>query len=126
MTQTVSESDRLIDPRFLEIAGDAAEGVIAANLWDPTVKNTKLETFKQNYRERWDVEPKTYAAHAYDGVRLVIEAIRHAGLNRAGIRDVLAQPGTFGGVTGEILFDGSGANTGQPVLLVVHDGELRP
>ncbi|MDP3003857.1 MAG: hypothetical protein Q8N38_12095, partial [Bacteroidales bacterium] len=47
-------------------------------------------------------------AHAYDGMNIIIEAIRKAGLNRVLIRDVLLDLKTFQGyegVTGKIVFD---------------------
>ena len=50
------------------------------------------------------MEPETYAAHAYDGMNMLIWAIQVAGLNRAKIRDVLAYlPQPWPGVTGDIV-----------------------
>ena len=51
--------------------------------------------------ERFGVEPDTYAAHAYDGMNMLLWAIQNAGLNRAKIRDVLAyRSEPWPGVTG--------------------------
>ncbi len=124
MTQRVLGSDRLIDPQFLKIAGDAAEGVIAANLWDPTQENAKLDAFKINYRERWNAEPETYAAHAYDGMTMLIEAINEAGLNRAKIRDALERrrEDTFHGVTGEIPLNDVYTDVGPISIAIVKNG----
>ena len=125
MTQTVLGSDRLISPQFLEIAGEAAEGVIAANLWDPTVENPKLDAFKLRYREQWHEEPETYAAHAYDGMTMLIEAIEEAGLNRAKIRDALEgrKHEIFHGVTGKIPLNDIYSDAGPISLAIVHDGK---
>ena len=90
-TVPVLGSDRMIDPAFLDTAGAAAEGVVAACPWDPTQENPKLEAFRQRYQARYGAEPETYAAHAYDGMTMLIEAIEQAGLNRAKIRDALEQ-----------------------------------
>jgi branched-chain amino acid transport system substrate-binding protein len=59
-------------------------------------------------------------------MNLLIRAIRAAGLNRAKIRDALAEIKSFHGVTGEIRFDGSGSNVSPPVLVVVRDGRFVP
>lgn len=125
MTQTVLGSDRLISPQFLEIAGEAAEGVIAANLWDPTVENEKFEAFKLRYRQRWHAEPETYAAHAYDGMTMLTEAIEEAGLNRAKIRDALERHKheIFHGVTGEIPLNDIYTDAGPISLAVVRNGQ---
>lgn len=125
MTQTILGSDRLINPKFFEIAGDAAEGVIAANLWDPSQENEKLEAFRRLYRERWDAESETYAAHAYDGMTMLIEAIEEAGLNRAKIRDALERrkDETFHGVTGAIPLNDIYTDSGPISIGVVRNGK---
>ncbi|MBN2476335.1 MAG: ABC transporter substrate-binding protein [Pirellulales bacterium] len=95
--------DRCLCDEFLEIAGDNAEGVVCTYPWDPTRTDPKYQAFSEAFRERFGEEPETYAAHAYDGMNMVIWAIQVAGLNRAKIRDVLAYRATpFEGVTGDI------------------------
>jgi len=111
---------------FLRRAGTSAEGLIIVSLCDLGRNDPVLAKFKLDFSAAFGVHPDVVAAFAYDGIHLVTEAVRKAGLNRAKIRDVLAQTVIFDGVTGEIRFDGSGANTVQPVLLVVHEGELLP
>ena len=72
--------------------------------WNPIRKDAKLERFRKAYRERYGMEPETYAAHAYDGMNMLIWATQVAGLNRAKIRDVLAYlPRPWPGVTGDII-----------------------
>ena len=69
----------------------------------PTRKDPKLEAFREAFRKRFGEEPETYAAHAYDGMNMLIWAIQAAGLNRAKIRDVLAyRTEPWPGVTGDI------------------------
>ena len=74
----------------MKIAGPNAEGVVCAYPWNPDRKDPKLDAFREAFRKRFDEEPETYAAHAYDGMNMLIWAIQIAGLNRAKIRDVLA------------------------------------
>jgi hypothetical protein len=50
------------------------------------------------------------AAHAYDATRLLVAAIRKAGLNRARIRDAIQELSPYRGVTGEIRWDQLGQN----------------
>jgi ABC-type branched-subunit amino acid transport system substrate-binding protein len=95
--------DRCAHPDFVEIAGANAEGVVCAYPWNPGSGDPKLARFREAYRARFGQEPETYAAHAYDGMNMVIWAIQAAGLNRAKIRDVLAYlPEPWPGVTGDI------------------------
>ncbi len=121
MQQPFLACDRCVSDDFVRVAGSNAEGVICTYPWDPTRKDPKLEEFKRAFRERWGVEPDTYAAHAYDGMNMLVWAVRTAGLNRAKIRDVLAhRPDPFPGVTGDIPLSAALDDAGE-VFLTRHD-----
>jgi branched-chain amino acid transport system substrate-binding protein len=105
MKQPFFGCDRTVSEEFVRIAGRNAEGVVAAFPWNPQAKDPKLERFEKAYRERYGQEAETYAAHAYDGMNLMLWAINAVGLNRAKIRDVIAfLPHPWPGVTGDIVF----------------------
>lgn len=120
----VFASERVVNPVFLEIAGEAADGVIATYPYDPDADIPALKAFNRNYRERFGRDPDTYAAHSYDGTNMVIAAIRRAGLNRYRIRDALAEMKTYSGVTGEIAFDDVYSDRGPIVMVTVRGGEF--
>lgn len=125
MQQPVFGCDRLVNPLFLEIAGEDAEGVVTTSQYNPTLDIPELKAFKQNYQKRFGQEPDVFAAHAYDGMNIIIKAIHKAGLNRARIRDVLTDLKTFQGyhgVTGEIIFDASWNDIGPIWMTEVRDG----
>jgi len=95
--------DRCISDRFVDIAGENAEGVVSMSAWDPTRKDPKYQAFCEVFRKRYGEEPETNASHAYDGMNMLIWAVQVAGLNRAKIRDVLAyRTKPWEGVTGDI------------------------
>ncbi|MFY9725872.1 MAG: ABC transporter substrate-binding protein [Bryobacteraceae bacterium] len=105
MNQPFLASDRSVSPEFVKIAGPNAEGVICGYPWNPDHKDPKLDAFRAAFRKRFNAEPDTYAAHAYDGMNMLIWAIQVAGLNRAKIRDVLAyRTKPWPGVTHDIPF----------------------
>jgi branched-chain amino acid transport system substrate-binding protein len=118
--------DRCVSDRFLEIAGENANGVVCAYPWNPMRSDSKLTTFREAFRKRFDEEPETYAAHGYDGMNLLIWAIQHAGLNRAKIRDLVAhRPRPFEGVTGTIRFSAVLDDLGEVYFARVEDGTYR-
>ncbi len=114
--------DRCISDQFVKIAGDNAEGVICVSPWDPTRNDPGYLAFKERFRQRFGEEPETYAAHAYDGMNLLIWAIQVAGLNRAKIRDVLAYRNVpWPGVTGPIPLSAVLDDVGE-VFLAKYEG----
>ena len=103
MKQPFFACDRCVSGEFLKIAGPNAEGVVCAYPWDPTRTDPLYVAFREMFRKRYNEEPETYAAHAYDGMNMLIWAIQAAGLNRARIRDLLAyRTKPWPGVTGSI------------------------
>jgi ABC-type branched-subunit amino acid transport system substrate-binding protein len=115
--------DRCISDEFVELAGANAEGVICTSAWDPTRTDPPYMAFRAAFRERFGEEAETFAAHAYDGMNLLIWAIQAAGLNRARMRDVLAHRTTpWKGVTGDIVFSAALDDVGDVYLARRQDG----
>ncbi|MEE8373247.1 MAG: ABC transporter substrate-binding protein, partial [Dehalococcoidia bacterium] len=115
-------ADRLVSDEFLQLAGRAAEGVVATYPYNPARDDPLLQDFHRRYQERFDEAPEAFAAHAYDGMTLLIRAIRNAGLNRVRIRDELTSLKSFRGVTGEITFDATSNDVGPVWMAEVRQG----
>lgn len=94
--------------QFLEKAGAAAEGVVFPSIWQT---NEASSSFEKTYRQRYGHPPDYAAAHMYDAVTLLVEAIRHSGLNRARVGDAIRELSPWNGVTGTVSWDGLGSNT---------------
>jgi len=108
---------------FLERAHPAAEGV----LLPLTLQESDLAAeFRKKFGARWNVAPDYAAFHAYDSTRLLIAAIRRAGLDRAQIRAALAELSPWTGASGTIRWDEIGRNARRARLGTVRNGEVRP
>lgn len=126
MKQPFLTSDRAVTKEFLQIAGEHAEGVIAGYPWNPDAPNPRYAEFRERFRKRFNDEPDTYAAHAYDGMNMLIWAIQVAGLNRAKIRDILAtRIKPWPGVTGDIPFSAVLDDAGEVFLARFENGRWR-
>ena len=126
MEQPFFGCDRHVCDEFLELAGGDAEGIICAYPWNPDRPAPLLGAFRERFRVRFGVEPDTYAAHAYDGMNMLIWAIQKAGLNRARMRDVLAyRTVPFPGVTGEIPLSACLDDLGEVFLARVEGGRWK-
>jgi len=60
-------------------------------LWDQVAGGEGADEFLRAFRAGAGAEPDCTAALSYDAVRLLLAAIRRAGLNRALIRDALRE-----------------------------------
>lgn len=125
MNQWFIGSDRMVSPEFVKAVGPDAGNVVAGYPYHPESKNPLYETFKKEFSRRFNDAPETYASHAYDGMRMLIDAIEKAGLNRAKIRDELAKIKTYAGVTGKKEFDPVYNNITPAVLAVLEKGKWK-
>jgi branched-chain amino acid transport system substrate-binding protein len=124
MHQAVLGSDRLVSPTFLQLAGPAAEGTVATYLYNPDLDDPVLQRFNRRYRARFGESAETFAAHAYDGVNVLVNAIRKVGLNRVRIRDQMLGLKTYRGVTGTMRFDATHNDLGPIWMAQVRDGKF--
>jgi len=128
MEHPVFGCDRMVNPKFIEYAGkENVEGIISTSQCNPAMNNLKYKTFYDNYVKRFEMEPDVFAAHAYDGMNILIESIERAGLNRAKIRDVMLDLKTFQGyegVTGTMYFDPSWNDIGDIWMVEIKDGKF--
>jgi ABC-type branched-subunit amino acid transport system substrate-binding protein len=128
MKQPVYGSDRIVSSEFLKIAGKYAEGIVSTCQYNPNADIPELKIFQTDYFKRFGIKPDVFAAHAYDGMNLIIGAIHNAGLNRVLIRDVLSDLKTFQGyqgITGKIILDGSWNDIGDIWLTKVQNGRFK-
>ena len=119
LNQPVYCSDRIVNPEFLKIAGELANGVVTTCQYNPDSKDLKYTTFRNNYKKQFGMEPDVFAVHAYDGMNLIIESVKKVGLNRVLIRDVLTDMKTYQGyegASGKIIFDPTWNNV-RPIFL---------
>ena len=124
MDYPVFVSDRGVNPLFIETAGENANGIVTTCQYNPKADNPKLKAFQKNYKERFGIEPDVFAAHAYDGMNITIDAIEAKGLNKALIRDYLTDLKQYDGVTGEIIFDATWNDVGPIHMVEIRDGDF--
>ena len=89
----------------------AAGAPVISGLWTPAAEPSRTairRSFVQRYRSATGRFPSSTAAEAYDAVRLLADALREAGPNRARVRDQVASARDVSGVSGRISFDPEG------------------
>ena len=114
----------LYHPEFIKLGGDAVEGVYVSTPFFAGNPDPVVKAFVSKFKAKYNEEPSTYAAHAYDTTNLILSAIRKAGADRKSIRDSVAGTKNFKGVTGTISFNPEGDRLpGGLAILQVKNGK---
>ena len=79
-------------------------------------------TFQKVFQKSFGYQPGAAAAYAYDGINVIIEAIKKSGPDRSKIIDIFGEINYKTGVTGEIQFDPDGNRKGIPDLMTIREG----
>jgi len=113
-------------PKVIEIAKDAAEGLVVATPWFGEKDDPKVKAFVAKYEKRYGKKPDQFAAQAYDGLFLMAEGLRKAGkADRAALRDALAGIRNFPGVLGTFSFDKERDVVMEPAVLIIRNGKFQ-
>ena len=124
MKQRVFGSHRTIGDELIKLAGPAAENFEAVFPYDPTRTDPRWLDFTARYEALYHEKPDHFAALAYDEMRILLDAICRAGLNKGRIRDALTGLTSYKGVTGDMIFDPNCKNIAPLYLARVHEGQI--
>ncbi|GAB4243558.1 MAG: ABC transporter substrate-binding protein [Deltaproteobacteria bacterium] len=112
-------------PKVIDIAKDAADGLIVATPWFGEKNDPKVKAFVAKYEKAYGKKPDQFAAQAYDAYYIMTNAIKAAGkADRAKLRDTLAATKNFQGVLGKFSFDAERDVVMAPNVLVVKGGKF--
>ncbi len=120
MNQSVFGSLSLLDEN--EISGQDMKYYENVILISPgNFSGSKGLAFREEFHKTYGKLPGAVAAYSFDGINLLIEAIRNAGLDRENIQKALTKI-QYEGVTGLIQFDDKGKRMGTPGLIEIKNG----
>jgi len=117
--------DTLHNPVLIELAGDAAEGLVASTFFaedaPPIPESVK---FVERWREKFKVEPNATSILTYDAYNLMLDAIERAGsFDPVAIKDALAATKNFPGAGGAITINEIGDAVKPAIIVKVVNGE---
>lgn len=111
-------------PGLVSIAKEAAEGAVVGSPWFPGRDDPKTKAFVDAFTAKNGKGPDQFAAQAYDGLGLIVEAIKRAGsTDRDEVRDALAGIKDYQGVTGGFAFDENRNPVQTPYILQIKGGQ---
>jgi branched-chain amino acid transport system substrate-binding protein len=113
-------------PKVIEIAKDAADGLVVATPWFVDRNDPKVKAFVAKYEKAYGKKPDQFAAQAYDALHVVAKALKAAGAaDRDRLRDGLAATRDFQGVLGKFSFDAERDVVMDPTVLIVRGGKFQ-
>jgi branched-chain amino acid transport system substrate-binding protein len=125
LSQPIVASGSIYSPKFLELAGDAANGVFTNTNFFPGEQRPEVQTFVNTFKAKYNEEPDSFAAGAYDTMILVYHVIKQYGTDRKAIRDGLGQIKDVPSVIyGSVAFDPETRRISGPrnINLVIKEG----
>ena len=126
MDQPVLGDTGFVSPELGKMAGAAADNVYVSSMWSADRKDEKVQKFVENYTKAYGRAPDQFAASAYDGVYMAMDAMQRAGTttDHKKIRDALAQMKDFKGVCGTFSFDEKRDPVVDLILMKMQDGKF--
>lgn len=126
MDQPVLGDNGFVSPELGKMAGAAADNVYVSSMWSADRKDEKVQKFVENYTKAYGCAPDQFAASAYDGVYMAMDAMQRAGTttDHKKIRDALAQMKDFKGVCGTFSFDEKRDPVVDLILMKMQDGKF--
>lgn len=131
------QSHGVASDSFLELAGDAAEGLrlpaspllVPDSLPEDDPQKAVVQNYKSEYEARWDSKVSTFGGYAYDGLMLAVKAIEAAGsTDPEAVRKALENIQGYVGVTGEFNMsptDHNGLDADSFRILEVQNGDWK-
>jgi branched-chain amino acid transport system substrate-binding protein len=135
MTMPLYQSHGVASKQFIELAGAAAEGVrlpaaalLVADVLPAGDKQKPVVTsYKKAYAERYKTDVSTFGGHAYDGLFIVVEALKRAKTaDKAKLRDAIEATKGYvgtGGIVNMSATDHMGLDLSAFRMLEIKNGD---
>jgi branched-chain amino acid transport system substrate-binding protein len=123
ITSKLMTEDAVYHPKFLEVGGEAAEGVYLTFANPP--ETPERTNFEKHYFELWkEKKVGSYGYYAYDSANVFLGAIKKCGSIETEKVAETIRNNVWKGVTGEIRFDEKGDRKIAHIIWVVKGGEF--
>jgi len=127
LTMNILGEEGADSPKFLEIAGKAAEGFVIVTNLNRDDTRPEVQAFLKEFEKRYGIQPDMVGASAYDAFMIIIDGIKRSGtLKGPAIRKAIADTKDFNGLTGVLKgFTDIGEVVKEVQVQIVRDGKFR-
>lgn len=130
----VFDSHGIANQAFLDLAGDAASGVVLPagkllavdTLPDSDPQKSVLAAYAKDFKAKYNKNADTFGGHAWDAMSLVGAALQKVGADKAKIRDEIENTKNFAGISGVFNMsaqDHNGLTKGAFVMIKIVNGK---
>ncbi len=107
LAQTICAASSVYSPKFLELGGDAVEGVHIGTRYFPEDPRPEVQKFITSFKAKYGgTEPDAFNAYSYDAMNVAAAVLRIGGTDRKAIRDAFAKVKDVPSVIfGKVTFD---------------------
>lgn len=127
------QSHGVASPKFIELAGDAAEGIMLPTgkilvtelLDDADPQKALLQKYQEDYKAKYEGNVSGFGGYAYDAMNLLAGALKGSDGDKKKIRENLEATQGYVGATGEFNFskeDHNGLSPAAFVMVEIKDG----
>jgi branched-chain amino acid transport system substrate-binding protein len=127
VTQPIVAGGSIYSPKFIELGGEAVNGVLTTVPFFPGDPRPLVQAFVKNFTAKFNAEPDAYNGRAYDTMVLLAELMRQYGTDRRAIKDGLSKIRDVPSVIyGAVRFDPQTRRVANPFVtrVVVRDGKF--
>jgi branched-chain amino acid transport system substrate-binding protein len=126
LKQTLVAGGSVYSPKFIELGGDAVNGVLTTVPFFPDDPRPEVQKFVKAFVAKFGEQPDAYNGRAYDTFILLAAVMRQSGITRQAIKDGLTKiSGVPSVVFGAVTFDPKTRRVANPIVsrIKVEDGK---
>jgi branched-chain amino acid transport system substrate-binding protein len=126
--ESVVMASSAVTPDVVRLTGAAAENLVyPQSTFELDSQEPAVASFVNAYRKKYGDDPDIYAAHGYDALKLLIQAINNGGgAHPDDVRIGLNGIHDYEGAAGKTTFDRNGDVIRHPRILIIRNGHPIP
>uniref|UniRef100_A0A7V4G8S3 ABC transporter substrate-binding protein n=1 Tax=Desulfobacca acetoxidans TaxID=60893 RepID=A0A7V4G8S3_9BACT len=136
LTIPLVQSHGAASKKFIELAGEAGEGIILPagkltvykQLPDSDPQKKVCQEYDEAYRKKFNAPASGFGGYAYDAMQMLVKALATAGTDKAKIREALENTKNYVGVSGIFNMspeDHNGLTPDAFVMVKIDKGEFK-
>lgn len=105
--------DGIVEDEFLTVAGEDANGSYGTVAAENAERVPSAQGFLKGYKAKFNSDPGAYSANGYVAAKIIIDAVKAVGPDRAKVRAWVAKLKNYKSIIGTFSFDKNGDTTNK-------------